>query len=66
MVHTMSTQKLEAEIKTRVPKPVKRAFEQLAKERHLDVADIAREAYREYLEKHSVPANKDEQKAVAA
>jgi hypothetical protein len=48
----MSTERLEADIKTRVAPGVKRAFEELARTRHLDVADIAREAFREYLEKH--------------
>jgi predicted transcriptional regulator len=56
----MSTEKLTAEIKTRVPKEVKKAFEKIAADRHLDVADIAREAYREYLKKQ------EEQQAHAA
>jgi hypothetical protein len=48
----MSTERLEAEIKTRVPPAVKRAFEELARNRHLDVADVAREAFREFLAKN--------------
>jgi len=67
----MSTEKLDADIKTRVEPRVKRAFEQLARDRHLDVADVAREAFREYLEKHPIGQNDlplmDKQpKAVAA
>lgn len=48
----MSAEKLDDSLKTRVSQPVKRAFETLAKARHLDVADLSREAFREYLEKH--------------
>lgn len=49
----MSNELLTAEIKTRVQPTVKRAFEQLAEERHLDTADIVREALREFLSRQS-------------
>ena len=44
---------LTAEIKTRVQPSIKKAFEQLAQDRHLDTADIVREALREFLSKQS-------------
>lgn len=47
----MSKRRLNAEIKTRVEKPIKRAFERLARERALDASDLQREALREYLER---------------
>lgn len=51
----MMTEKLECHIKTRVPEPIKSALETVAVERHLDLSDIAREAFREYLEKRGMP-----------
>lgn len=57
----MSAEKLTADIKTRVPTGVKLAFEQIAEGRHLDVADIAREAFREYLAKHADEVAKAQQ-----
>lgn len=61
----MSAERLNAELKTRVPKRYKRELEAIAIERHLTVADVARQALREFLVKHSpeAPAN---EKAVAA
>jgi len=52
LVHTraqMSTERLEGQVKTRVPKLTKAALEQIATERHLDVSDIVREALRQYI-----------------
>lgn len=43
--------KFSEEIKTRVPKLVKRKLKAVADARHLDLSDIAREAYREFLAK---------------
>lgn len=48
----MSTETLDAQIKTRLPKAVKEAFEQIARDRHLDAADIYRQALREYLQRN--------------
>lgn len=48
----MGTEKLEESVKTRVERPIKRGFEKLAKLRHADVSDLAREAFREYLARH--------------
>lgn len=48
----MSTGRYKAAMKTRVETHVKRAFQQLAKQRDLEVADIVREAFREYLAKN--------------
>jgi predicted transcriptional regulator len=45
----MSTQKLTSDIKVRVPTSVRKAFEEVAKSRHLELSDIAREAFREFL-----------------
>lgn len=45
----MVTEKLDNQIKVRVPAEVKKAFEQLASMRHLDVADVVREALRDFL-----------------
>lgn len=50
----MSTERLEAEIKTRVQPDIKKAFEDIADARHLNTADIVREALREYLAKQVV------------
>jgi len=44
----MSTEKLTDDVKTRVPKDTKRKLEAIAKGRHLKLADIVREALREY------------------
>ncbi len=55
MVHTrghMGTEVLEKEVKVRVPKEIKRALSKLADERHLDLSDIAREAFRDFLAKN--------------
>lgn len=51
----MGTERLDAEIKTRVPSAVKARFENIAADRHLDVADIAREAFREFLARQIPP-----------
>jgi hypothetical protein len=51
----MSNELLTAEIKTRVQPQVKEAFEAIARDRHLDVSDIVREAFREFLAKHPKP-----------
>lgn len=64
MVHTcaqMSTEKLEGQIKTRVPAEVKRELEDIAQNRHLDLSDIVREAFREYLEKHKAGTSQTEE-----
>jgi predicted transcriptional regulator len=45
-------------IKTRVPKGSKRALDQIAKERHLDLSDIVREALREYLMRRTAEPQK--------
>lgn len=42
-------EKLDAQIKARVSASVKGQFEALAAERHLDTADVLREALRDYL-----------------
>jgi hypothetical protein len=55
----MSTERFDAEIKTRVENPVKKQFQRLAKERHLDTADIVREALREYLAKQPATVEKE-------
>lgn len=46
----MDTETLDAEIKARIPEQQKRALQALARERHLKVADIIREAIREKVE----------------
>lgn len=51
MFPAMSTEKLEASIKTRVATTTKEALEKIAATRHLDVSDIVREAVREYVAK---------------
>lgn len=43
---------LDAAVKTRVPKELKTALELIAANRHLEVADIVREAFREYVAKN--------------
>lgn len=53
----MSTETLDEEIKTRVKPSVKKALAHLAEQRSLKLADISREAFREYLEKHPVQGN---------
>lgn len=42
---------LDAELKTRVPKALRVAFERIAESRHLKVADVLREACREFVSK---------------
>jgi hypothetical protein len=60
----MSTERLNEAIKTRVPRASKRALEQIARERHLDVADIVREALREHLDRAIIrPSSKVKQPA---
>jgi len=57
LVHTvpqMSTEPLAAELKTRLQPSMKRALELIADRRHLDTADIVREALRLYLEQQAV------------
>jgi predicted transcriptional regulator len=49
----MGTERLDAEMKIRVTPAVKQALVSIASERHLDVSDIAREAFREYLSKQA-------------
>lgn len=56
----MSKERLEAEIKTRVARGVKARFEALAAERHLDMADVVREALREFLARNPVKAQEPE------
>lgn len=51
----MSRERLNEEIKTRVPTEVKIAFDRLAEERHLSQAAVVREAMREYLERVGDP-----------
>jgi len=53
----MSTEKLEADIKTRVQPSMKRQLESIAASRHLDVADIVREALREFVAKQPETLN---------
>lgn len=53
----MSTERLNADVRTRVSPTVKAEFERIAEDRHLDVADIVREALREYLARHPHPQN---------
>lgn len=50
--------KLDEEIKTRVPKPMKQALQQLADERHLTPADLAREAFRQYIKRQGAGRKK--------
>ncbi len=47
----MSTESLNEDVKTRIPKRMKTSLEAVAKERHLKVSDIVREALREKLER---------------
>lgn len=54
MFPVMSTEKLEASVKTRVTPSMKAELESIAAHRHLDVADIVREAVREYVAKPGV------------
>ena len=42
---------LVEEIKIRAPKGLRARFEKMAEDRHLKVADVVREALREYVEK---------------
>jgi hypothetical protein len=51
MIHKMSNEKLDADIKTRVPQYIKDACQEAADERHLDLSDIVREALREFVAK---------------
>lgn len=46
---------LTGEIKTRVPETVKRGLVEEAARRELDLSDIAREAFREYLARRQSP-----------
>jgi hypothetical protein len=62
----MSTERLTAEVKTRVPRKVKKRLEALAAERHLGVSDIAREAFRSFLERNQPSAQSADEKAVTA
>lgn len=56
----MSKERLDATIKTRVPTPIKAAFDRLAAARNLDAADLQREAMREWLAKNDLtPAEKE-------
>lgn len=54
------SERLNAEIKTRVPGRVRRQLQQLANDRHLDLSDLAREALREYIASRTVSAEKKE------
>lgn len=49
MFPVMARETFDAEIKTRVPSTVKDHLQAIADDRHLDMADIAREAFREYI-----------------
>lgn len=54
-------------IKTRVPPWVKRGFKKIARDRHLNPADIQREAFRDYLKRREfTPASDNNGKAVSA
>ena len=46
----MGTERLNADIKTRLPRELKEVLERIAARRHLDLSDICREAFREYIE----------------
>jgi len=45
----MRTERLDAAIKTRVPRRDRESIQRIAEARHLDMADIVRQAIREYL-----------------
>lgn len=62
----MARETFEAEIKTRVPANVKQAFQVIADSRHLDMADIVREAFREYLAKQQPEIPQQQTEKVAA
>jgi predicted transcriptional regulator len=51
----MDEEPLDGEVKTRISLSQKRRLQEIARERHLKVADIIREAIREKLEE-AVPA----------
>ena len=51
----MSPEQLTADLKTRVSPSVKQDFQRLAESRHLDVADLVREALLDYLARHGQP-----------
>lgn len=48
----MSTERLKEQVKVRVPRDVKRGLELIAANRHLEMSDIAREAFRQFLAKN--------------
>ena len=45
-------EKLDAELKARIPKGMSRKLKQIARARHLKVADVVREALRVKVEQH--------------
>ena len=47
----MSTATLTDNIKTRVEKNIKKALKSIAAAKHLDVSDIQREAFRDFIAK---------------
>lgn len=55
MVHSgaryMRVERFDESIKTRVPRAVKEAFEAEAARRHVDLADVVREAFREWIDR---------------
>ncbi len=53
----MDTQALDSEVKARIPEEQKRALRLIARERHLKVSDIVREAIREKIGEPEEPLN---------
>lgn len=54
IVLQMSRERLSSKVQTRVSDDSKSKLEQIANGRHLDTADVVREAIREYIERHPV------------
>lgn len=52
----VSKKRYPEDIRTRVTKPVRRAFKQIARARKLDESDIQREAFDRYLQSEDVQA----------
>lgn len=62
----MGNERLDAEIKTRVPEGIKSELETIATDRHLDTADIVREALRDFLAKNKPKEGKAKKEKQAA
>lgn len=62
----MGTERYDTSVKTNVSTTVKKALQNIADARHLDLSDVTRDAFREYLERNPVRARKRQKVLQAA